>query len=199
LRMDAYEPGEDDATADAGPDSWAGLMARAQAGDQAAYRALLIAVSPYVHALARRYLRERADVEDAVQDILVAVHTVRHTFDPARPFRPWLSGVARFRLMDRLRGAGRRAARDVSLGPEHETFAVDTTKSDQVALDRPALRRAMAELSEGQRQAIELTKLREMSLKEASVESGMSVSALKVATHRGMARLRVLLTGRDGS
>lgn len=180
---------------DSGRDEWGALMARAQAGDQVAYRQLLVRISPYIRAIARRSLREAADAEDTVQDILTTVHTVRHTYDPNRPFRPWLAGIARHRLVDRLRGAGRRAAREVALGPEHETFSSVTSNSDDVGADEPALRRALEALPASERQAIELTKLKELSLKEAATMSGMSVGALKVATHRGMLRLRRLLGG----
>lgn len=192
--MGRTEPPENPQTA-AAPDAWAGLMARAQAGERDAYRALLLAVTPYIRAMAARALRERADVEDAVQDILITVHRIRHSYDPARPFRPWLAGVARHRLLDRLRAKGRRAVWEVVWEPVHETFAGDAANTEDRALDTPALHAAIASLPAGQRRAIELTKLREMSLREASAVSGMTEGALKVAVHRGLARLRILLGG----
>lgn len=177
------------------PDAWAALMARAQTGERDAYRALLLAVTPYLRAIAARALRDRADVEDAVQDILITIHRIRHTYDPARPFRPWLAGVARHRLLDRLRAKGRRAVWEVAWEPVHETFAADAANTEDRVLDGPALRAALAALPAGQRQAIELTKLREMSVREASAASGMTEGAIKVAVHRGLARLRRLLAG----
>ena len=177
------------------PDAWAGLMARAQAGDRDAYRALLIAITPFVRAMASRALRERADAEDAVQDVLVTVHRIRHTYDPARPFRPWLAGITRHRLLDRLRAKGRRAVWEVAWEPVHETFAADAANTIEQTWDAPALHTAMASLPAGQRQAIELTKLREMSVREASAASGMTEGAIKVAVHRGLVRLRKLLAG----
>lgn len=191
--MEDETPAREDAT---GPDAWGGLMARAQAGDAAAYRTLLHAIAPQARAIAARALRERADVEDVVQDILVTVHRIRHTYDPARPFRPWLVAIARHRVQDRLRAQGRRAAWEAGWNAEAETFADDTANTDNPAWDGQALRAAIAALPEGQRQAIELTKLREMSLQEASAASGMTVGALKVAVHRGIARLRHVLGGR---
>lgn len=179
----------------AGPDTWGGLMARAQAGDTAAYRILLRAIAPSARAIAARALRERADVEDVVQEILVTVHRVRHTYDPTRPFRPWLIAIARHRVQDRLRAQGRRAAWEAGWSAEAETFAIEPANTDKLAWDSHTLRAAMATLPDGQRQAIELTKLREMSLQEASAASGMTVGALKVAVHRGIARLRRLLKG----
>ena len=80
-------------------DEWAGLMARAQEGDAAAYRHLLVAIAPYLRALAARYHRTHQDVEDSVQDILLTIHTIRHTYDPARPFKPWLVAIGRRRSL----------------------------------------------------------------------------------------------------
>lgn len=175
------------------PEEWAGLMQAAQAGDRAAYAALLRAVTPHVRAMARAALRDRAEAEDAVQDILLTLHETRRMYDPTRPFRPWLVGIARRRLIDRLRARGRRAARETPLGPEHETFAIAAANDAQGLDDAPALRAALALLPDGQRVAVELLKLQEMSLKQASGVTGMSVGALKVATHRAIRRLRAAL------
>src|SRR5713226_7732839 len=65
---------------------WTILMARAQEGDGAAYRRLLEEVTPYLGSLAARRHRDANDVEDAVQDVLMTVHSIRHAYDPARPF-----------------------------------------------------------------------------------------------------------------
>ncbi len=168
-------------------------MAAAQAGDRAAYRALLLAVTPYARALAARAFRRPADIEDAVQDILLTLHETRALFDPARPFKPWLGGIARHRIADRLRRQGRTHGREVAIGPEHETFFAAAAKQDDMAADAPALHAALAGLPDGQRTAVQLLKLQEMSLEQAQAISGMSVAALKVATHRAMKRLRALL------
>src|SRR5712691_824655 len=64
------------------------LMAQAQAGEREAYRRLLEDITPFVRALASRRLRDASEVEDAVQDVLLTVHLIRHTYDPARPFAP---------------------------------------------------------------------------------------------------------------
>jgi len=177
-------------------DEWAGLMAAAQAGDAAAYRRLLTAIAPYLRGIAARYHRERADVEDSVQDILLTVHAVRHTYDPARPFKPWLVAIARRRIIDRLRGQGRRRLRETFLAPEHETFAAPETNTYEVEPDARALREAVAQLPEGQRQAVTLLKIEEKTLKEASQATGMSIVALKVSTHRAVKTLRKILERR---
>ena len=178
-------------------DPWSALMAAAQAGDRDAYRRLLVAVVPYVRAIASRALREGADVEDVVQDVLLTLHAMRPAYDPARPFRPWLAGIARHRLADRLRRNARRHRREVPLAPEHETFADAGANKGDAAIEGSALRAAVAALPPGQRQAIELMKLQEMSLQDAATLTGQSVVALKVATHRAIKRLRRALGAPD--
>src|SRR6266581_7591922 len=102
---------------------WTILMARAQEGDGAAYRRLLEEVTPYLGALAARWHRDANDVEDAVQDVLLTVHSIRHAYDPARPFGPWLAAIANRRFVDRVRRQGRVRARETPLTIEHETFS----------------------------------------------------------------------------
>ncbi len=176
------------------PGGWSALMARAQEGDAAAYRRLLEGIAPHLRAHARRVLREPAEVEDAVQDILLTIHAVRRTYDPARPFAPWLSGIARHRLADRLRARGRIRARETPILPGHDAAAPTGPPSEAVAL-----RRGLAALPPGQRQAVELLRLREMTLAEAAAASGQSAGALKVAVHRALKSLRRLLAGGENA
>jgi RNA polymerase sigma-70 factor (ECF subfamily) len=176
---------------------WSMLMARAQNGDAEAYRRLLAAIAPYVRSLAARHHRDAADIEDTVQDVLLTVHAVRQTYDPSRPFGPWLVAIAHRRIIDRLRRQGRRRAREVPLEPSHETFsAVDANLPESSALTE-TLDAAIARLPLRQREAIRLTKLREMPLKQAAAVTGASTAALKVSVHRAMKTLRKLLAAED--
>jgi RNA polymerase sigma-70 factor (ECF subfamily) len=174
---------------------WAILMARAQGGDRVAYRRLLQEITPYVRSLAAAAHREPHDVEDAVQDVLLCVHAIRHTYDPARPFGPWLVAIARRRIVDRLRRQGRTRRHETPLEEEHETFGVDETNYAEEGADAEVARQAVERLPAAQREAIQLMKLQELSLRQASAASGMTVAALKVATHRGLKALRKLLAG----
>jgi RNA polymerase sigma-70 factor, ECF subfamily len=169
---------------------WSSLMARAQDGDRNAYRRLLQEITPYLRSLAARHHREPSDVEDTVQDILLTVHAIRRTYDPKRPFVPWLVAISNRRIVDRLRKQARARSRETALETGHETFAAPEANLPEEAGDGRALRQAIASLPAGQRQAVTLLKLREMSLQEASRASGMSVAALKVASHRALTALR---------
>ena len=170
---------------------WSILMAHAQGGDQEAYRRLLEEITPYVRSLAAKAHRDPSDLEDSIQDVLLTVHAVRHTYDPTRPFGPWLVAIANRRITDRLRRQGRSGARETPLTEEHVTFASSEANYNyDAASSANALRNAIERLPRGQRDALRLLKLQEMSLKEAAEVSGMSVAALKVATHRAMKNLR---------
>jgi RNA polymerase sigma-70 factor (ECF subfamily) len=168
---------------------WAALMAAAQAGDAKAYATLLREATPRIRALCRARLRNAADVEDAVQDTLLTLHRLRHTYDPARPFGPWLNAIATRRAIDRLRRHGRTRGRESDLDDLPESAAAVRPEAEARLAARD-LRDAVAGLPESQRTALRLAKLEDLSLAEASARSGLSVGALKVATHRALRTLR---------
>jgi RNA polymerase sigma-70 factor (ECF subfamily) len=167
-------------------------MAAAQDGDAAAYRRLLADMTPMVRVLVRRRCADPDRAEDIVQDVLLTVHRVRHTYDPARPFTPWLAAITGRRSIDALRIRARLAAREVVDEHAYETFADPGTNKDVEAGDEArTLAGLIASLPPAQREALELVKLKEMSLLEASHASGQSIGALKVAVHRAIKALRL--------
>jgi len=184
------EPASDSA------ERWCALMARAQDGDQTAYRTLLQEVTPYLRAIARRFLGAGDEVEDAVQEILLTVHGIRHTYERDRPFKPWLSTIASRRLIDVLRGRSRRLRHETA----DEDHFLDEAVSDQVDKqpDQMAtradavreVRRAVDALPPRQREAIMLLRLQELTLDEAEGASKQSAGALKVACHRALKSLQ---------
>jgi RNA polymerase sigma factor (sigma-70 family) len=169
------------------------LMAEAQRGSAAAYLELLNAITPRMRRLIRRRRGFLGDaiVEDILQDVLLSLHAVRATYDRARPFLPWLMAIVRHRLADHARQYARRGSREMPLDDARVTFAaVRPNTRDERPWEHDALVHAIQTLPSGQRQAIVLLKLRELSLKEASTLTGKSVGALKLATHRAMTTLR---------
>lgn len=175
---------------------WSQLMANAQGGDQSAYATLLKEILPVLRAIARRQHRDLERAEDVVQDVLLTIHRVRHTYDPNRSFRAWVFTIARRRSIDALRKVSRAARYEESAQQEVIESSPSPTPEENPFEDlEPGLARAVAELPPGQRQAIELVKLRELTLAEAAAHSGISVGALKVAVHRAMKTLRGRLAG----
>ncbi|WP_085123077.1 sigma-70 family RNA polymerase sigma factor [Tistlia consotensis] len=176
---------------------WSILMARTQDGDGSAYRRLLEEVTPHLRSLAARRHRDTSDAEDAVQDILLTLHAVRQTYDPSRPFGPWLFAIANRRLVDRLRRQGWLRSKETMLTLEHETFSQRQANLADRISDRCELETAIGRLPAKQRQAVRLLKLDDLPLKEAAAETGQSVGALKAATHRGLRNLRTMLSNRS--
>lgn len=187
----------DPATLAARDVDWSILMARAQGGDQAAYRRLFKEISPYLRSLAFRRSLDADDAEEAVQDVLLTVHAIRHTYDPARPFGPWLFTIANRRIVDRIRRRGRVRSRETPLTEGHETFSAPDANIVEKMSDQRAVREALNGLPPAQRRAIEMLKVKEMSLKEASAATGTSIASLKVATHRAMKNLQRMLSNRS--
>ena len=164
-------------------------MLRGVAGDRVAYRSLLTELGGYLRAYFQRRLRSLpAEVEDLVQETLLAVHTRRETYDPGQPFTAWAYAIARYKLVDRLRARRRREALhdelDESLFVEPQAEAADARRDLMTLLNR---------LPEKQRTPILLVKVEGLSVEEASDRTGLSVSAVKVSVHRGLRKLAALV------
>lgn len=171
-------------------------MAQAQAGDRLAYERVLADSVGLIRTVARRQGVQGAWVDDVVQETLLSVHRARHTYDPSRSYNAWLAALASRRAIDALRQQGRRDLREL---PELEGMDYPDGADDageQVDQDSRArkLRQAIAELPDGQRQAVEAA-LKEQSLAETSALTGRSPSALKVSLHRALKVLRKRLNG----
>jgi RNA polymerase sigma-70 factor (ECF subfamily) len=171
----------------------AAFMQAAQDGDRVAYGSLLRELVPLLQRVVRRRLGflQPSDREDLVQDVLLSLHAARATYDPRRLFTPWLMSIAHHRMVDRARRHARVGANEVLVDEFSDSIADEASDGLGSEYGDPELvRQAVKGLPVGQRTAIELLKLRELSLKEAAAVSGMSVSALKVAAHRAIKSLR---------
>lgn len=177
---------------------WSQMMAAAQDGDRAAYERLLRDIVPFIRAVVVRQNRRPDRLEDVVQDVLLTIHRVRHTYDPTRPFSHWVAAIARRRSIDAVRRRSRVEAAEVSDAQAYETFADPAANRDMERSGQSdALGAAIAGLPEGQKEAVRLLKLQEMSLNEASRASGRSIASLKVNMHRALKALRARISGQS--
>ncbi len=172
---------------------WCGLMEAAQGGDRPAYERLLLAILPVLRRLVSARLGDPAGVEDVVQNVLLSIHRARHTYQPARPFGPWMRAIARNAVVDSQRQRSVRLRREEPLSQVEEL--PDTAPPAQTPGLSSPLRQALESLPAGQRQAVELIHLRELSVAEAAKQVGITPGALKVRAHRGYRALRALLSG----
>jgi RNA polymerase sigma-70 factor (ECF subfamily) len=163
------------------------LLVRGLAGDGAAYHRFLGELSGHLRAFLRRRLaRMPDDVEDLVQETLLAVHNQRHTFDAAQPLTAWVHAIARYKLVDFLR---RRSRRDLLTEPLDDELEVLSSADADAAEARRDLARLLETLPERQRLPIVYVKVQGLSVIEAARLTGMSASAVKVAVHRGLKAL----------
>lgn len=165
------------------------LMMAALSGSNIAYAAFLQRSSGHVRAYFRRRLSAFPDdVEDLVQETLLALHNQRHTYRPAQRLTPWLYAIARYKLIDSLRAHSPRRAIEVTLeddAADSAFFAPDSAAAEC----RRDLLKLLETLPERLRRPIVLVKLEGLSVTEASVALGMSESAVKIGIHRGLKTL----------
>jgi RNA polymerase sigma-70 factor (ECF subfamily) len=167
------------------------LWQRAQAGDEAAYRQALQLLSTRLRAYLRRRMTGVPDqVEDLLQETLLALHLQRGTHDPALPVSAWAVAIARHKLVDLWRRRGRRDGLHDTLDDVDEHLLAAETEDGHARRDLQALLQA---LPPAQSQAIVLTKLEGLSVAEAAARTGATVAAIKVQVHRGLKRLALLV------
>lgn len=166
-------------------EAWTELMRAALAGDARAYDGFLRAIAPALRAIVRAGLSRAglpaADAEDVLQEILLAVHLKRGTWDPALPVGPWLRAIARHKLIDALRRRGRRI--DLPIEDFVDVLPADTGDPPGLARD---VERGLQALPEGQRAAVRVIALEGASIGEAARRLGLTEGATRVALHRGL-------------
>ena len=165
------------------------LMRASLAGDAAAYRNLLrrlsAALRAYYKGRLARIGRSAAEAEDLMQEALMAIHTRRHTYNPAEALTPWVYAIARYKLIDHLRQT-RASMADLPIEDAEVIMAQDDYTGTDSAND---LRRLLHKLPDKMRRAIQFVKLDGLTVAQAASKCGMSESAVKVNIHRGMKAL----------
>ena len=172
--------------------SWGAWMTAAQNGDAAAYERLLGVLLPALRGFVTSRLGDPSTVEDVVQNVLLSIHRARHTYRPERPFQPWFWTIARNAITDAQRLRGKRQRREEPL--DDLEIAGDGERELLAALPLSmGMTRALGELPESQRQAVELLHVEQLSVAEAAARVGVTPGALKVRAHRGYRALRGIL------
>jgi RNA polymerase sigma-70 factor (ECF subfamily) len=167
---------------------WADWLRAANAGDAAAYERLLRDVAVALRPAVRRGLlrggRSADDAEDVVQEVLIAVHVKRHTWDPARPVGPWLRAIAQYKLIDALRRRGSRG--HVPIEDVLETLPAE---SAEPAISERDVQRHLDGLPTGQRAVVSAIALDGASIGETARRLSMTPGAVRVALHRALAAI----------
>lgn len=172
------------------------LMRAATAGDEAAYRMFLKAVTPAIRAAARRNLARyglsAGDAEDVVQDTLLAIHLKRQTWDSERPIGPWISAIARNKFIDQMRRRGHRTQ-----------VPIEAVADSLVAEEKPAgldgydIARMLENLNEKQRNVVQALAVEGASVRQTAERLNMTEGAIRVTLHRAVKALSVIYRERD--
>lgn len=172
-------------------EQWAGWMRGAVSGDTQAYHRFLSAVTPHLRAMARRRCDQfgapASEAEDVVQEVLLAIHLKRGTWDPARPIGPWLSAIVRNKLIDSLRRRGRH----VNV-PIDDVIATLEAEEQTDALDRLDAEHMLERLKDPQRDIVRSISIQGTSVRETAERLKMSEGAVRVALHRALKSLAAL-------
>jgi RNA polymerase sigma-70 factor (ECF subfamily) len=170
------------------------LMIGAQRGDAGAYSEFLRELASVLRAFFRRRLTKLPDeVEDLVQETMLAVHNKRHTYDPGQPVTAWMYAIARYKLIDFLRARVSRESLHEPLDDECAELASDADLATQEA--RRDLHVLLALLPDKQRLPIQYVKLEGLSVAQAAKLTGLSESAVKIGVYRGLRLLAARLRG----
>jgi RNA polymerase sigma-70 factor (ECF subfamily) len=163
------------------------LLVSGLAGDPIAYHTFLTELAAHLRSFLRKRLAALPDdVEDVVQESLLAVHLKRHTYDPAQPLTAWVHAIARYKLVDFLRRHGSRGLVTTSLDDDIEPLSGSDMDAAEARRD---VRELLEQLPDRQRLPIIRVKLEGLSVTEAARVTGMSESAIKVGVHRGLKAL----------
>jgi RNA polymerase sigma-70 factor (ECF subfamily) len=171
---------------------WTMLMEQAIAGDEFAYHRMLAAIAvSLTRSLRGRASRSGLDIEDIVQDVLLALHLKRATWVSGTPVAPWVTAIARNKIVDAWRRHARRP--QVSLDSVVDTLRVDVDPRDELSGD---LERGIAALTPRQREVLTAVSLQGCTSMEAARRLDISEGAVRVTMHRAFKSLAVLFAGR---
>jgi RNA polymerase sigma-70 factor (ECF subfamily) len=162
-------------------------------GDERAYRVFLSELSGHIRSFLRTRLQRQPDeVEDLLQEVLLAVHNGRHTYRVDQPLTAWVFAITRYKLMDFFRGRSRHEVFNDSLDDAAELFAQPHLEPAQASRD---LHKLLEQLPERQRLPIVHVKLEGLSVTETAQMTGLSESAVKIGVHRGLKALAQSIRG----
>ncbi|MEZ0226375.1 MAG: sigma-70 family RNA polymerase sigma factor [Alphaproteobacteria bacterium] len=171
------------------PDPLSVLMVAAQKGDSRAYKQLLTDITPALKGFLRTRFFSPSHIDDIIQEVLLGIHTARHTYNPEQPFKNWMYGIARHKMIDYMRKLGRQNANEIN-DEELETFLADKTNNPEEALSSKDVEKALTKLPDKQRQILLLVKVEGYSMAETAKKLGMTETAVKVTAHRAYKKMK---------
>ncbi|PYE87277.1 sigma-70 family RNA polymerase sigma factor [Phyllobacterium leguminum] len=176
-------------------EEWASWMRSAMAGDSKAYHKLLNAITPYIRVMARKRCEQfgapASEAEDVVQEVLLAIHLKRGTWDIARPLGPWISAIVRNKLIDSLR----RRGRNINVPLEDVIASLESDERVSVS-DRIDIERILGRLKDPQRTIVRSISIEGVSVRQTAEQLKMTEVAVRVSLHRALKALAAFYSER---
>lgn len=163
-----------------------GLLCAGLAGDSLAYAKFLGKITPLLRKMVSRRLNN-SEVEDVVQEVLISIHKARHTYDGERPIMPWIVSIARFRITDHLRKHYAQMRHQTSDIADYENILADVTDDSS---ESESVEELMDGVQENHRKILTLMHVEGYTAKEVGIKMNMNESAVKVAAHRAIKKIR---------
>ncbi len=174
-------------------DEWQQWAIAAQNGDKKAYAKLLGALAPYIKNVIIKSLANQDAAEDIAQEVLISVHKSLSSYQPDRPFKPWLMAIINFRRTDYLRKYyAQRDDKKAVTDDNPEYLAANVTNPANVG-ELKDIEAALETLPEQQRRIFKMIKIQGFTAQEVANEMDMNESAVKVSAHRTMKKLQGIL------
>jgi len=170
---------------------WGELMSLAQKGDAEAYYRLLKTLDPYIRKFCFKKVAYLNIADDVVQESLMAIHKYRHTYDAAKPFKPWLHTIVKSKAIDALRARHRIAENELQNDERLSEIPAAEGGTGQ-NLDVQDL---LKKIPEEFRVPIELMKLQSFTVEDVAAKLNLSPSSVKMRVHRGLKLLKELAEG----
>lgn len=168
-------------------EKWTILMKQTQEGDAVSYEQLLEEISDFLVAYLRKRIFNPDYIDDLIQDVLLALHKARHTFDSSKPFFPWFLSIVNYKIIDYFN----EQKRSNGLSFEDHFYELDMSDSFETNIESKwMIESVLSDLSPVYRDLLKSVKLDGYSIKEASILLGLSISNVKTSIHRALKQLK---------
>lgn len=173
------------------------LAARVQGKDERAFGVLMNRYQPKLLRYGRRFLSENMPIEDVVQEVFIKMYQNIQSFDPSRPFSPWIYRIAHNLFANALRSKSRLPFISVDLDAfsAHAAYEMDPAGDEEREHSRALVERGMGALTPAYREIIVLYYIEQLSYQEIAEVLHIPVGTVGIRLHRARNAIKKYVEG----